>query len=65
MGEYLFKSAKNKGGKEISAVPPSFYKKRFQGFMFKHLFDLKEVAEKKKKETTGVNYLRKMLTRNK
>lgn len=49
MAEYLFKSAKNKGGKEISAVPPSFYKKRFQAFMFKYMFDLKEVSDKKKK----------------
>ena len=29
LGEYFFKSAKNKGGREISAVPPGFYKKRF------------------------------------
>ena len=64
MAEYLFKSAKNKGGKEISAVPPNFYKKRFQSFMFKYLFDLKEVNEKKAPQK-GFNMLRKMFTRNK
>lgn len=63
MAEYLFKSAKNKGGKEISAVPPNFYKKRFQGFMFKYLFDMKEVKEKKPEK--GFNILRKMFTKNK
>lgn len=64
MAEYLFKSAKNKGGKEISAVPPNFYKKRFQGFMFKYLFDMKEVKEQSKPQKS-INILRKMFTQKK